>query len=360
MAGGQATRCGNLLPVSSRVLFPLVGVFFALISSVGRADPLVAIRIELDAPFDCAQTSTVYAAIRARTSRVVEVPSGQEEYVLRVQVGAEPNTNRVAGELRLRGRGGESDTRRVVGESCTEVVDALGLTIALALDPFANTTSPPPVADAGSPPAPVASAAPPLREEPSPVSTVIPPDEPRDSAEPTPAVLYDATAGAGLATARILRGQTSWGPVVHARLGVRTHGWRPSAHLAFLHLRNDWSGPAAQVATRASLIQISLCPHGLKWGEILEIRPAVVANGGWLSATGQDVDIARSVVRPLWQLGAEIGGVLSVAGPLALEIDGGVWATLVSRRFTLQDPPVGVGQTPTLARFARFSLLLSL
>jgi hypothetical protein len=345
---------GILTPVSSRFPSLLIGAVLALTASVGRADPLTAVRIDLEAPIDCAQPSTLYDAIRARTSRVVKVDDGHEEFVLRVQVAVDEVTGKVIGELRLGGQNGESDVRRVVGESCAEVVDALGLTAALALDPLVQAT---PSRRGGDGAGGVSSA----QKPPAPLPRVTLLSSPRGGESPVvlrrPTNRFDVTLGAGLETTFILRGQTSWGPIVHGRLGLSERGWRPSVMFAFLHLRNDWSEHPSQVSSRASLLQLSLCPHRFQLGRVLAIRPSVIAVGGWMTATGQDVDVPETARRSLWQVGGELPVAISVVGPLGVEIAGGLVGSLVSRRFTLGTPPMVVGQTPRLARFGRFSVV---
>ena len=116
-----------------RVALSVIGVLG--LPEAATTTEVTAIRIELEAPPECATAEAFYEAVRARTERARTVREG--EAGVRVVVRLSRVGPRVHGELRVIGEHGESDTRRVDGGTCTEVVEALSLTVALAVDPTA-------------------------------------------------------------------------------------------------------------------------------------------------------------------------------------------------------------------------------
>ncbi len=93
----------------------------------------IAIRVQFESPPGCSDSDVFYGGIRARSSRIRLAGTGQPATTLRVRVVRAGN--KVQGELRIVDSQGEADTRQLDGFTCDEVVQALALTAALALDP---------------------------------------------------------------------------------------------------------------------------------------------------------------------------------------------------------------------------------
>src|SRR5215212_6389912 len=121
--------------MAARIARALLGVILPAVSIGGLASlfalawlprPLgepLDVRIEFDAPSDCAEVSSFYDRVRARTDRVRLAEAGVEALTLRVRVVRKGS--KVHGQLRMTGEEGASTTREVDGASCVEVVDAL-------------------------------------------------------------------------------------------------------------------------------------------------------------------------------------------------------------------------------------------
>ena len=101
--------------------------------AAGSVEAPIPIRIVFDAPEDCSTEEAFYQGVRSRTDRVRRAEAGETGTELGVRVSK--TSGKVHGELDLIGEHGESDRRVVNGETCSEVVEALSLTAALALDP---------------------------------------------------------------------------------------------------------------------------------------------------------------------------------------------------------------------------------
>jgi hypothetical protein len=100
----------------------------------------VPLRVDFDAPAGCSDAEAFFSGVLARTRHVHRAHPGEAAVRLTVRVsrvGA-----RVRGELSVNEAGGETETRRVDGATCAEVVQVLSLTAALAIDPTASLVGP--------------------------------------------------------------------------------------------------------------------------------------------------------------------------------------------------------------------------
>ncbi len=324
--------------MSSRLWFGLL-ILAELARTVpgGAEESATRVRIEFTGTVGCAEPEDFYQAIRARTTRVVWSDDSDVAYTLRVQVIENPP--RVVGELRLGGRSGESDTRRVVGETCAEVVDALGLTAALAIDPLTQLTSQPIVR-------------PPVTTH---VNVAPPSDRPGIVVESS-RLTSDLTLGLGVVSMRLLRGRDSYGPMLLGRLTWDTPLLDPALEVAIVHFPKSFTtqGSEQEFATASTLALLGLCPS--EWDiyrQWLSLCPSVVLLAGRMSADGAEVEIPRSVSRTLVHLGGELRLSSAFLGPVGVEASMGGTFPLVTRRFTLGDPPEVVAESPPLGRFGR-------
>ena len=132
---------------------------FLALMALAQASPSVSVpvRVEFEAPAGCADAEAFVAGVLARTSHVHHARPG--ENAVRLAVHLTRVNGRVHGELRVTVAGGESETRRVEGTSCAEVVQVLALTAALAIDPTADLRPPAPPERTAPNPAPVRSPA---------------------------------------------------------------------------------------------------------------------------------------------------------------------------------------------------------
>jgi hypothetical protein len=162
----------------------VASAFACLHPRVARAEEPEPIRLSYAAPQVCPDEAAFVAQLRARTQRARLVTgSEQERRTFEVEVTAAKGG--YEGKLVIRSAERKSD-RTVGGQSCDEVVAAMGLVTALAIDPQASTKAVSELPPAPEPPPPELAAAEPPPPEPPPP----PPPEPLVKAtppEPTPA-----------------------------------------------------------------------------------------------------------------------------------------------------------------------------
>jgi hypothetical protein len=373
----------------------LGGIGFLALVVLAPAGPMlpaqIPIRIDFDAPAGCSDAEAFYTGVLARMNRVRRARTG--EAALRLAVRLTRTGGRVHGELQVGvgGEGGASDTRRVDGATCAEVVQVLSLTAALAIDPTAGL----PVAAAPEKPAPAAAspvsprppsapAAPPAPSprvdstpqlypqtaQPAP-PTVTPPPPPTSTpavnvalaspatAPPTPAVLAAAPPpprvsgwelGAALVAAEIVSPFFSAGAGVTGRVGTTTRdGFTPSAALGLLFLPTDFFQSGDDVRIRFAALALTGCP-GLALRARVEIEPCARVAVGLLGATDRSVNRPRSVDLPWWSAGLLLRAVTRLGGSgFTLELAGGIDLPLLPRSFVITNPAHPVGETPRVS-----------
>ena len=315
-SGGWLLGLGLLGP-------PILGQPGAGAPPTAPATP-IAVHVELAAPPDCSSADAFYEGVSSRTERVrraAPYETGTRLFVRLTRVGA-----RVYGELHLTGEHGESDRRSVTGETCSEVVEALSLTAALALDPAARLT-PRPEPQPSPPPAP----APPCPEPPL----------------PEPSGSFDLDLEARLVAVQLLTSGMSAG----AGAGVRLRpagGGGPFVGLGLLHARNDvWSDPD-RAAVELTAATLSVCAGSFDLGARLSVSPCALGIGGFLDASGRGVSTPDSAVRSWWSAGPLLSLEASL-GAVGLEVSGALGIPLMKRRFVSGTPSEPAGETPDVS-----------
>lgn len=354
---------------------------------VPRAE--IPLRVEFEAPPGCSSQDAFYSGVRTRTNRVRLAQEGERARDLRVRLTR--SKGRVHGELSSANERGRA-TRVVDGVSCDEVVDALALTAALALDPNARFTpakedprAPSSRAPSPSPTAPsptTRSGADPRASTSTSEATAAPrdPKRARESTPASPAGVPSLTGnqpaaapsatsepsllwtfGLEALTTRIASSGTSFGASLFARLAYPLEGLlTPSVELSLLHVRDDLFQTAERVSTHLSGVALSACPILVPLMNELAVAPCVLAQSGWLHAhPGDDLRDPRSVTRSWWSLGTLLRGSLTVAPSFAIELEAGLTFPLVERRFAVEQTDgtsALLSETPTLAPFAGLGL----
>ncbi len=277
-------------------------------------------RIDLEYTADdgCPGRAEFIARVRARTQLAEFVESGGSER--RFAVSARLDGRRAVGSF-VSGRGNATGTaRQVTSERCDDVVSALALIVALAVDPQAklDQASPSSTPDATAPDAVTAQ------------STSVP-VAPRRNSHPTSTPAAPEN--------RPHAGRNSW------IIGVSANGqlWPGSPAIAFggLSATVQWQSLAAGTLAPAVSLSIeheqsptvhpvsgggarfalnnaalALCPLQVRVGSSVTLRPCVGAAGGWVAATGVSegpIVGALQRNRPWWsiqqtvQLQADLG-----------------------------------------------------
>ncbi|HVK63859.1 MAG TPA: hypothetical protein VM694_05280, partial [Polyangium sp.] len=94
---------------------------------------LAPVRLVYTAPARCPGAEDFLAAVRAEVPDLRVAKDGEVARTLTASL-FEENEGRLRGELRIEVPGGESSLREVSGESCEEVMGALSLVTALAIE----------------------------------------------------------------------------------------------------------------------------------------------------------------------------------------------------------------------------------
>ena len=284
----------------------------------GHAEEAREVRLRYAAPAECPTADDFAAEVRARTA------------LARISAGAGPDTTLdvhiknveggSAGTIRLYTDVGATTPREVKAATCVQVVSALALMAALAIDPEASTE-----------PAPE----PKVQEKPAPPPPA--PVVPARIVPPAASARFRWKAGVAL---EALDGVTP--DVV---LGVRPFfemvregpsPWGFAARLSGAYAR----GTAPRIAEGSGeftvwALRLEGCPlHYRPWAP-LWLSSCLTLDGGELDAAGKDVAPAAEV-RRAWVTGGVSGRLeIRLFDLLSLELGGGVLFPFVRDRFYL-------------------------
>jgi hypothetical protein len=348
----------------------------AAILGLAAPDPdarLKPVQVEFDAPAGCASAQSFLDMLRLRTDKVRLAEGDEARTTLKVRLTR--LRGHVLGELRMVGDHGGADTRKVQGASCDDVVQALSLTAALALDPTAllsvpggsSATTPASSTAATAPTDTVASVTPAQTEaerSSAERSSAEPPTE-KPSTEKPPAQRFavdtsessepatppenlpvpDLVLSAEAMGLELLSGSLSLGVAVAARKTLSGQDWfRPSLGLALVYVRNDVLGSPSEAQVSLLGGAGSLCPARLSASRFT-VEPCAVFVAGWLSARGQQVTHPGTADLLWLSVGATVRAGLGLAHGFSVELEGGVSAALLKRRLFTTLPRNVVAET---------------
>ena len=313
------------------------------------------VEVEVDAPDGCSGAEAFYSSLRSRTDRVRRADGNGPRTTLQIRLTRVHG--QVVGELRMVDDRGGTDTRKVQGASCDDVVQALSLTAALALDPSALISAPAttpaldsPATAAPTPPVAVPAAV----EQPTPSATAT--AEAVRPQRPVPAIEFSV----GPVGTTLLVGSFSPGVTLGARRTLAEEGvFRPTLGMAVAYARNDvFASPSVARVSLAGLAS-TVCP--LRWtASILTIEPCALVLTGWLSATGRQITQTNTVDRLWLSAGGTVRTTAFVGLGFSLELEAGVSAPLLKRRFFTTVPSNVVAETPTLSPIVGIGLTYGL
>lgn len=330
----------------ARTYSTISALLVALFPFFARAESAVeTVSLDYETIAGCPAARAFSDEVRARTHKAVFSRSARgRRFVVRL----ERTDDTIVGRLEIVEPEGETSERRIDGEQCADVVSALALAAALAIDPEASTA---PRADLPSPqPAPAArpSAPPPPTRAP-----------PRVEPGARWALAVGLSAGAvrGPATETLFAA----GPSVEVfRDGT---GWRPALRVTLLGAQTGLIGPSAELATfRWAAARTELCPHRLGVGSALALRACALADAGVLYARGDAAEEPGSATRAWLALGLGLGLDVEVSDWISLSFSIGESLNLTRDDFVfLETPKRRVHQVPiatqTLLVGAAFRLL---
>jgi hypothetical protein len=268
------------------------------------------VRVEYQGPSTCPSEGAFFDAVLARTPRARRASDAAPARTFVVHLTS--SNDESTGHLLIRAVDGTSTEREVTGDTCDEVVSALALITALAVDPAA-TTRPIPLAKPVPPPAPsTPAAAPPTSDTPA---APVPSDERRWHL----AISVDASVAAG-ASPRALVGPSAMIQVIPPL----TMGLAPSIHLGFDLASTgdiDLNGPT--VNFHSTLGVVEACPHRWTLGSF-DVEPCARVEAGALSARGSNVVPPRSNTHAWIAAGAVARAQWHFFRSLFLDFDAGM------------------------------------
>ena len=229
----------------------------ANLASPDPATKVKTVQVVVDAPVGCADANDFFSSLRSRTQLVRRAMGDEPRTTLQVRVLE--MRRYVLGELRMADGRGETDTRRVQGANCDDVVQALALAAAVALDPSVLLHAPDtvPAPETTTPANPPPAIAPAVVES---VEVRKPTDSPPSSA---PRLEPHFELGAASVGSLFLSSGISPGVAVFGRWTPAGHGkLRPTLGVAVTYLRNDvLESPGAVQASLTGLVA-SACAVG--------------------------------------------------------------------------------------------------
>lgn len=328
-----------------------VGVALGLTAEVGLAQApraeAQAVRITYRGPAGCSGEEAFVSAVRAQTQSEIPAAGEGPARSLTVTVAAEKK-GQLRGELRIEELDGTAAVREVDGATCEQVVAALALMAALAIDagPVAPTSpggAPRAVSGAASGTGSVSEP----EDESEAESASAPPSAPA-SVAPKPRFLAGAHGGAFGAVAPGL----AWGAQPFVEWGdLGRSGVAPSFRLG---VATAQSFPAPVLGGAATFrwwaARLTGCPVSAA-ASAVTFRPCAGLSVGALRGTG--IRVPRPLqVTGLWAAVLALGRAQWEATPgVTLEIDAGFSVPLRRDTFVLERPLRVIHEVPALGGF---------
>jgi hypothetical protein len=339
-------------------------VAIVAIAGVARAqeapEPLA---VAYEAPQGCPAPSAFFGEIAARTTRARAAQPQERARVMHVVITE--RDREYAGRLWIEDANASSTSRFVSGKTCAEVVGALALIGALAVDPRASTapiaTAPTAAEAAGpattAPPATTTSAPPPA----PPAATTAPePARDRPSVAPAPTASSDqrgrVEVGAQAEVAFVAGAVGSGRLFVDLSIGPRAGLFAPALRLAATRsLDVDRAAAIGGATLRWTAGALDVCPIRVAPAATVSLRPCAGSSFGVLDASGTGIATSVSRSRP-WATVSAFGRL--VWEPLSwldVELELGVVAPLYRESFFFM-PGVSVYEAPAAALLSRAGL----
>lgn len=326
-------------------------VLFA--ETAGAQPPPREITLDYDAPPSCPDAEAFRAAIEARL-RASPVRVGRPALELWVRLTETPT--KVVGKVAMGDGRGMNDVREIEGTTCAEVVSALGLFVAFAVDLEA---------EAHADPAPISA----TEEKRGPVDSPRA-ARPRVAIGPEPTAReWTAEAGAHVGAAAMIGPDMTPIPLPFLGAGLER---RPSAstpaagaelapriRLAFVRGSQSLTTGSGGASFRVTAGQIDLCPVGLRLSRTLAIRPCPTAQIGAVEASGSGVADAQVDVRAWLLVGVLARVEWEVIRHWVVEAQGGALVAAVRHRYYV-DPDTTLYRMPIVGGIVSGGLAIRL
>lgn len=355
------------LASSGRAIAVGLAASAALISGIAAADSL---RFVYEAPAECPGGEAFAAAVRAQTKSATLVIGGDgslenTDFGL-VFVRITRAESHLHGRLSIEEPGREASVREVTATTCEEVVSALALMTALAID--ADLSARPPAAPptAAAPPPKAAGKTPipsPAAKNPAPASQLKNQNQrspqPRAPAAPTPWPGPRWGLGAHAGAFGALAPSLAWGAVSFLdRSAWNTTGEAWSLRLGLALAESPSIGLAEGTATfRWIVARASACPLAVAAGP-LTARPCLGIDAGALRGLGSGDKITKPLEETRgWLAATGLGRLqLHLGEGVYLEAEGGFTLPFIRDRFVFVKPRRDIHAVPPLSGFTTAGL----
>jgi hypothetical protein len=245
------------------------------------------------------------------------------------------------GQLTSIGPSGDRASREVFGDSCAEVVGALGLVLALAVDPGAATA---PLAP--EPAEPPAAAPPPASSQlTNPPSADAPPNipAPEPGSKSAFARPHFGAGGGIVSTGGVAPAPMTGGALfVEATFGERGV-FRPTARLGAQRASTGTidvpSGGAARLTWTVGTLDA--CP--VRWARNgLAVTPCARVDAGVIAGSGAKIAHPQDDSRFWLDAGAVARGEWTFASPFFVDVEAGIFVPITRPRFHFDAPDVTI------------------
>jgi len=315
-----------------------------LSTATAHADPeSEPVRVDYSAPTTCPGKEAFLDGILGRTARARRANDTDRARVFVVAITEGGQESR--GHLAIRAPDGAETEREVVGDTCEEVVSALALIAALAIDPHAKAgPTAAPVTPPTAAPLNVAQPITPARAESPPHSE----GAGRETWHLGTSVGASVTGGIGPQLA-------AGGALAIQLVAPRTWPVVPGASLGFERASSDASDSPRGTATFTWTVGfLEVCPlRG--WLGPVSLAPCARFEAGTLTGVGYDIVPSRSSTQAWAALGGAVRAEWSFAGPLFVSLEGGLRAPFVQPTFFFEPDSV-VYRPPDVAGAGSASL----
>ena len=297
-------------------------------------DARVPVRVVYDAPSGCPDAASFEAELHKRTFKARTAADSEPAHVFQVAIrrGA---SGMVVGRVATEWNGERSGVRELRGKGCSQVVSALALTAALAIDPDARLDLEP-------------EAAKPLPAAVQPAPAHHPNQTVQSGSNPSPAhaplegrVGLDAGA-ARIITPRLMPTLGPFGELAWVGSGFVAPSVRLSLNLASNALDADRTASFTWLAG-----ELELCPVAVHWGNVMALRPCAAGQGGAILAEGRTVPQKYSQARAWWSAGLSAHLSRRLSARFGVELFAGVLLPLRSRSFVFANPSREIARTAT-------------
>ncbi len=343
LAGSR--RGARRMALRARAGAPLAGAtLLAALAAPALADVAPA-RVVYVAPAECPGVEAFLDAVRAQTPNA-RAP-GEDEPARTLAVHVDRDQGQLRGRLTIDELDGRKSVREVSGKTCEEVVSAIALVTALAIDagPDAIVEAPPAPPATTARPGPTAPPpAPAQRDPPAPVA----PAAPVAPITSTTRWEFGVQSGAFGAVAPNI----AWGGLVFLEMSEWNQpGFAYSFRAALTIAQSPtFDSGGGDVSFQWTAVRLSGCPLALLVGPITA-RPCVGLDAGSLLGRGTDLPTPLQATRAWVAATFEGRAALLTAGRFVIEAGGGLTVPLIRDTFVFQSPARIIHQVPQVGGF---------